>query len=623
MDAQWALDGFVGTPDQFPCQTADYLQVVPPTPAPANLPSDFLQFLQDPPQADLRPSTSNMSLRDTRSSSASSYLSETWSTFGSDSPSVFDTSNSDEDGLDQSTTCVRSISPALLLRPALGRDLHVDPRLFAPRSRERDLDEIDTARPASAKAKTHPSTAVSTSAGPAGKPTDKKKRKSGAGSSPAGKKVSHARKQNPNHIPRPRNAFILFRKHVVDSKLIPPSVEVRHQNVSIITAKMWSEAPAEQKAHFNELARIEKEEHMKKYPGYRYQPVYRRTDVIRRRVRKDEAEEEKCNNVAELLIKGKTGETLEREIKGKVQRGRETPNEQVTSDASRRSSAACELSKGSLRAMRAQVRRQASQGSEGWSDSSRAGSVAGSRSSSERRSASNHTSRSTSRSSSPVSTSGDPQARLDAFGRYASALLQTQAFELDHPGTEALADLQHESWSPKADMNGLPSFELGAPFAPVSILEEPYTYPSGATDPFSFSVQGCNGGETAASLPHPLYYPQPQVDFAIPSDLITSGKMLAGSQPLLDQLEGPLHMHLQDDDAGLFSLLMQSQLQVDHKRVQTLDERTLPHGGHVPITQGGVPYEGLFDEDLMMDFEAAPAQTDGTGWDGALYSCSS
>jgi len=72
------------------------------------------------------------------------------------------------------------------------------------------------------------------------------------------KKISHARKvspshqtiwsktddkaqQHPEHIPRPRNAFILFRKHVVDSKLIPTSVEIRHQNVSIITAKMWSE----------------------------------------------------------------------------------------------------------------------------------------------------------------------------------------------------------------------------------------------------------------------------------------------------------------------------------------------------------------------------------------------
>lgn len=60
---------------------------------------------------------------------------------------------------------------------------------------------------------------------------------------------------------------------------------------------------------------------MKKYPGYRYQPVYRRTNVVRRRVRKDEAEEEKCKNVAELLMKGKSGQELEQEIKEKVASG--------------------------------------------------------------------------------------------------------------------------------------------------------------------------------------------------------------------------------------------------------------------------------------------------------------
>lgn len=57
-----------------------------------------------------------------------------------------------------------------------------------------------------------------------------------------------------------------------------------------------------------------------RYPGYRYQPVYRRTNVIRRRVRKDEAEEEKCQSVADLLMKGKKGEELEEEIKERMQK---------------------------------------------------------------------------------------------------------------------------------------------------------------------------------------------------------------------------------------------------------------------------------------------------------------
>ncbi|WVO21472.1 uncharacterized protein IAS62_002781 [Cryptococcus decagattii] len=161
------------------------------------------------------------------------------------------------------------------------------------------------------------------------------------------RKVSHARKQTADHIPRSPNAFNLFRKHVVDAKLIPASVEMRHQNVSIVTAKMWSEASAEQKAHFNELTLIEKEEHMKKYLGHRYQPVYRRTNVVRRRVRKDEAEEEKCKNVAELLIA-----------------------------LSRRPNGACELFKGALRALRAHARqRQQSFNSGDWSDLSSSTSI--------------------------------------------------------------------------------------------------------------------------------------------------------------------------------------------------------------------------------------------------------
>ena len=55
-----------------------------------------------------------------------------------------------------------------------------------------------------------------------------------------------------------------------------------------------------------------------RYPGYRYQPVFRRTDIIRRRVRKDAAEDEKVEAVAEALIKGKAGGALEKEIKDQM-----------------------------------------------------------------------------------------------------------------------------------------------------------------------------------------------------------------------------------------------------------------------------------------------------------------
>lgn len=46
--------------------------------------------------------------------------------------------------------------------------------------------------------------------------------------------------------------------------------------------------------------------------------MFRRTDIIRRRVRKDPAEDEKFEAVAEALIKGKAGDQLEKEIKNQM-----------------------------------------------------------------------------------------------------------------------------------------------------------------------------------------------------------------------------------------------------------------------------------------------------------------
>ncbi|WVQ85956.1 hypothetical protein IAT38_008124 [Cryptococcus sp. DSM 104549] len=175
---------------------------------------------------------------------------------------------------------------------------------------------------------------------------------------PPPKKKSHARKQPEGHIKRARNAFILFRKHITDSNLIPPSVEVKHQNISVVAAKMWKEAPQEVRQKFQEQARLEKEEHQRKYPGYRYQPVFRRTDIIRRRVRKDPAEDEKVDAVAEALIKGKAGGALEKEIKEQlVTRSEASESDAESSRGSRRRRREVgQLSKGAIRAQRAQAR---------------------------------------------------------------------------------------------------------------------------------------------------------------------------------------------------------------------------------------------------------------------------
>lgn len=53
------------------------------------------------------------------------------------------------------------------------------------------------------------------------------------------KKKSHARKQPAGHIPRPRNAFILFRCLFVSQQSVPASVEKDHRNISRIAGRVW------------------------------------------------------------------------------------------------------------------------------------------------------------------------------------------------------------------------------------------------------------------------------------------------------------------------------------------------------------------------------------------------
>ena len=70
-----------------------------------------------------------------------------------------------------------------------------------------------------------------------------------------------------------------------------------------------------------------------RYPGYRYQPIFRRTDIIRRRVRKDAAEDEKVEAVAEALIQGKAGGALEKEIKNQMTQRSEASESEAESSS--------------------------------------------------------------------------------------------------------------------------------------------------------------------------------------------------------------------------------------------------------------------------------------------------
>src|SRR6266498_3513651 len=81
--------------------------------------------------------------------------------------------------------------------------------------------------------------------------------------------------------PRPPNAFILYRR-AKQPIIVALHQGITNNEVSKEIGKMWHEEPMEVRLKFQKMAEAAKEEHMKKYPEYRYRP--RRPQERKRRV---------------------------------------------------------------------------------------------------------------------------------------------------------------------------------------------------------------------------------------------------------------------------------------------------------------------------------------------------
>lgn len=80
------------------------------------------------------------------------------------------------------------------------------------------------------------------------------------------------RTDNQPRIPRPRNAFILFRQHHHQAVLDEGNVIKTNPDVSRELGKRWRALPPAEKEYWNKQAEDEKRRHSEKYPGYRYVP---------------------------------------------------------------------------------------------------------------------------------------------------------------------------------------------------------------------------------------------------------------------------------------------------------------------------------------------------------------
>lgn len=140
---------------------------------------------------------------------------------------------------------------------------------------------------------------------------------------------SHTRNRKEGHIPRPPNAFMVFRSWLWNKDNLK-SIERDNRNVSRIAGRYWNELSDAERAPFRCMAEEAKARHAQLYPEYRYSPGSQKKPKVsqRRSQRHTDTDNEKCKKVADLLLGGVTSHDLAKYLgdeHGKVKPEEETP----------------------------------------------------------------------------------------------------------------------------------------------------------------------------------------------------------------------------------------------------------------------------------------------------------
>lgn len=136
-------------------------------------------------------------------------------------------------------------------------------------------------------------------------------------SSPPPRKPVHSKKKPEDHIPRPPNAFILFRSSFIKGQHVPTEVETNHSTLSKIIGLTWKNLPEDERLFWHAKAKAALDEHKRKFPQYAFRPNQARNKgaTEKRKVREVGPKDHKrCAKIAELLVEGKKGQELDEAI---------------------------------------------------------------------------------------------------------------------------------------------------------------------------------------------------------------------------------------------------------------------------------------------------------------------
>ncbi|KAG6868834.1 hypothetical protein C0993_009371 [Termitomyces sp. T159_Od127] len=82
----------------------------------------------------------------------------------------------------------------------------------------------------------------------------------------------HGKRHDASYIPRPPNAFILFRSSFIREQQVPINVVGNHSNLSKIVGMFWNKLPKSERDSWEAKAAQAQVEHRRRYPDWRFQP---------------------------------------------------------------------------------------------------------------------------------------------------------------------------------------------------------------------------------------------------------------------------------------------------------------------------------------------------------------
>ncbi|KAF9066012.1 hypothetical protein BDP27DRAFT_1424284 [Rhodocollybia butyracea] len=131
------------------------------------------------------------------------------------------------------------------------------------------------------------------------------------------RRPAHSKKKAENHIPRPPNAFILFRSSFIKSQHVSTEVETNHSTLSKIIGLTWQNLPEDERQVWHAKAKAALDDHKRKFPQYAFRPLHCKAKggTEKRKVREVGPKDMKrCAKIAELLVEGKKGQELDAAI---------------------------------------------------------------------------------------------------------------------------------------------------------------------------------------------------------------------------------------------------------------------------------------------------------------------